>query len=121
MNVSNIARGSIVLLLFASSACSGSEEAHAPAPPSVGVVTVHASDVPVELSLRGRVTASRTAEVRARATGVVLERVFEEGQEVQEGDVLFRIDPRPMRAALAQARAEPQLAARSLGFPGEPG
>ena len=88
-------------------ACSPNDS-NAPAapPPSVAVVSVHQTNVPVESDLRGRVEASRTAEVRARVDGIVLERTFTEGQQVEAGDVLFRIDPAPLRARLAQARAE---------------
>ncbi|MDB6025911.1 MAG: Efflux transporter, family, subunit [Verrucomicrobiales bacterium] len=47
----------------------------------------------------------REAQVRARATGVLLKRVFEEGSNVKEGQLLFEIDPMPLRAALASAKA----------------
>src|SRR5690606_37663938 len=54
----------------------------------------------------GRVEASRVAEVRARAAGIVQSREFQEGSEVEAGDVLFRIDPAPLTAALNSARAQ---------------
>lgn len=54
--------------------------------------------------LPGRIEPARTAEVRARVPGIVLERLFEEGADVKAGDVLFRIDPAPLEAAVAQAR-----------------
>lgn len=55
--------------------------------------------------LPGRIEPARTAEVRARVPGIVLERLFEEGADVKAGEVLFRIDPAPLEAAVAQARA----------------
>jgi membrane fusion protein (multidrug efflux system) len=61
--------------------------------------------VPLTTDLPGRVEAARVAEVRARAAGIVLERTFREGSDVTKGDVLYRIDPAPMRAALASAEA----------------
>ncbi|MBJ7263701.1 MAG: efflux RND transporter periplasmic adaptor subunit, partial [Burkholderiaceae bacterium] len=57
-------------------------------------------------ALPARITASRTAEIRARVAGIVLERAFVEGQDVEQGDLLFQLDPQPLEAALAQARAE---------------
>lgn len=82
--------------------------------PEVGVVDVAVREVPVEQEYRGRVAASRTAQVRARVTGVVMERVFTEGQTVEEGQVLFRIDPAPLRAVLEQARAQEATARAGL-------
>jgi len=79
--------------------------AAAPQPAEVGVVTVAPVSVPLTTELPGRVEAARVAEVRARAPGIVLERSFREGSDVAKGDVLYRIDPAPMRAALASAEA----------------
>jgi len=79
--------------------------AGAPPPPQVGVVTVAPQPVAFSTELPGRLEASRVAEVRARAAGIVLERKFQEGSEVKAGQVLYRIDPAPMRAALGSAEA----------------
>jgi membrane fusion protein (multidrug efflux system) len=56
--------------------------------------------------LPGRVAAHRIAEVRARVSGIVLKRLFVEGSDVREGQLLFRIDPAPYQAALDSARAQ---------------
>ncbi len=79
--------------------------AGAPQPPQVGVVTVAPEPVALATELPGRLEASRVAEVRARAAGIVLERKFQEGSEVKAGQVLYRIDPAPLRAALASTEA----------------
>lgn len=55
--------------------------------------------------LPGRVSAFRTAEVRARTSGIVLRRRFTGGERVREGQTLYEIDPAPLRAALDQAKA----------------
>lgn len=73
--------------------------------PTVGVVTVQSEAVPVSTELSGRIEAWRTAQVRARATGIVQQRLFEEGSEVQAGQILYRIDPKPLQASLASAQA----------------
>src|SRR4051812_38685636 len=78
--------------------CGGSKTPHEMPPPEVGVVTVTAESLPVISEFPGRLDAFRTAEVRARATGILLKRVYEEGSDVKEGDVLFQIDPAPLQA-----------------------
>lgn len=89
-------------------------------PAEVGVVTVTPGDVGLQTELPGRLEASRTAQVRARAAGILLKREFTEGSDVKAGQRLFTIDPAPYQAALqtaqaSQARAEANLAqARAL-------
>jgi membrane fusion protein (multidrug efflux system) len=78
---------------------------NAPPPPEVAVVTVALQDTPLTTELPGRVEASRVAQVRARVTGIVLERRFREGSDVKAGQVLFRIDPAPYEAAVDSAKA----------------
>lgn len=74
-------------------------------PPTVTVVTLHAEDVTLTSSLPGRVVASAEAELRPQVGGLIVERLFEEGRVVSEGDALYRIDPRSYEAAVAQAEA----------------
>jgi membrane fusion protein (multidrug efflux system) len=74
-------------------------------PPEVGVVTLQPATVPLQRDLVGRLAAYRSADVRARVPGVVQRRVYEEGSDVARGQVLFLIDPAPLRAALGQSQA----------------
>ena len=74
--------------------------------PEVAVAEVTTGNVPTLLEYTGRAVGSRDVEVRARVSGILLERRYEEGSAVRQGDLLFRIDPEPYRAAAAQARAE---------------
>lgn len=83
-------------------------------PPQVGVVTVEPEPITLVTELPGRLEAVRTAQVRARVAGIVLEQTFREGSEVKAGDVLFRIDPAPLQAALNSAKA--QLARAEANF-----
>ena len=76
-----------------------------PPPPEVGVVTVRTQPVALANELPGRVEALRTAQVRARAAGILLKRLFVEGSDVKAGQKLFLIDPAPYQAALATAQA----------------
>ena len=84
--------------------------ASAPAP-AVGVITVAPQSVGLTSELPGRLEATRIAQVRARAAGILLKRTFREGSDVKAGQLLFQIDAAPYRAQLqsaqaAQARAE---------------
>jgi multidrug efflux system membrane fusion protein len=79
-------------------------------PPAAEVVPVLAAKVekkavPIELSAIGNVEALQTVAVQARVAGEIDEVAFREGQDVQPGDLLFTIDPRPYEAALAEAQA----------------
>lgn len=76
-------------------------------PPTVeaGVITVTARPVTLTRELPGRSSAFRVAEVRARVSGIVQKRLFEEGSDVKAGQPLYQIDPAPYQAALDSARA----------------
>jgi multidrug efflux system membrane fusion protein len=79
-------------------------------PAAVEVVPVLAAKVerkavPIELSAIGNVEALQTVAVQARVAGEIDNVAFTEGQDVQPGDLLFTIDPRPYQAALAEAQA----------------
>lgn len=74
-------------------------------PPEVGVVTVQPGAVGLLSELPGRLEASRVAQVRARAAGILQQRLFAEGSDVKAGQVLFRIDAAPYQAALQTAEA----------------
>jgi membrane fusion protein (multidrug efflux system) len=71
-----------------------------PPPPEVGVAAAHAQAVPLMRNLVGRLSPTRTADVRARVAGVLQKRVYTEGSDAKEGQLLFQIDPAPLQAAL---------------------
>jgi len=85
--------------------CSQADEAAAPESIPVRTVTVAAQSVPNVIELPGRVEPVREAEVRARVTGIVQKRLYEEGTDVTAGQPLFRIDPRELRASYNQTQA----------------
>ena len=85
----------------------GGEHAGGGMPPAaVKVMQVAPREVPVQFDYVGQVAGSREIEVRARVTGIVEKRLYEEGQRIREGQVMFRIDPAPYRARVAAAEAQ---------------
>src|SRR5205823_6206149 len=93
-------------LIAVLSAC-GKTETKPPAlpPAEVSVVRAAAERVNRTIELPGRINPVREAQVRARATGILLKRLFEEGANVKEGQDLFEIDPAPLQASLNSAKA----------------
>ena len=96
----------LTALALAISACDKNPVAETQ-PPLTKVRTEVIATAPLSVSneLSGRVVAPRVAQVSARVAGVVLKRVFTEGSEVKQGDVLFLIDPAPFKADLDSALA----------------
>lgn len=85
-----------------------------PRAPEVGVITVQPRDIGLVTELPGRLEASRVAEVRARAAGILQKRLFREGSDVKAGQQLFLIDSAPYQASVAQAEASVAQAEASL-------
>lgn len=97
----------IGIMGLALSACDNkAPPAAAPAPVEVGVVTLKASDVPLQADLPGRTSAYRKAEVRPQVSGIIQKRLFVEGAEIKAGTPLYQIDPATYEAALSSAQAE---------------
>ena len=74
-----------------------SQAAVPPPKPSVDAVTLCAQPVKLITELPGRTSPYRTAEVRPQVNGIILKRLFTEGDTVQAGQQLYQIDPAPMR------------------------
>jgi multidrug efflux system membrane fusion protein len=91
----------VVLLAF------GCSRGRAGAPSKVPVTIARAEQraVPYEITATGTVEPRQTVSVQSQVTGVLTEVGFREGEDVEVGQVLFRIDPRPFQAALDQAQA----------------
>lgn len=87
-------------LAAALAACHKQEAPQQPPPPEVGVITAQPQDVPLVQDQVGRVSAFRTADVRARVAGILLHRLYDEGTDVKAGQPLFKIDPQPLQAEL---------------------
>ncbi|WP_017916725.1 efflux RND transporter periplasmic adaptor subunit, partial [Xanthomonas sp. SHU 308] len=108
---------SVVVLAFAG--CKGGGKAPAPAAKTVEVVTLQPQSVPLSVELAGRTVASEESEVRPQVSGILRQRLFEEGATVRAGQPLFQIEPTLYQAAANQAQAnlataEATLAAATL-------
>lgn len=92
----------LVLIL---SACGGGQEQPPAGPPEVGVVAVREQSVSLSNELPGRTSAYESSDVRPQVNGLILSRLFTEGDQVRAGQPLYRIDPAPYQAAVANAQA----------------
>ncbi len=120
-NTSNFRYGLLgsAALLLATAGCSRSSVQAAPAMPAplVTVVKATAQDVPKYLDEIGRNAAFESVTVTPQVGGRIVERRFQDGENLKKGQLLFVVDPRPYKAqldsaqaSLAQARAALDLA-----------
>lgn len=80
----------------------------------VRVVAAERRDLPIFLKAIGTVTPLNTATVRSRVEGLLLRLTFDEGQQVEKGQLLAEIDPQPYRIQLAEAEGQQRQNAASL-------
>ena len=99
-SISPVALAAALLL----SAC-GNQAPPPPPPSQVGVVTVQMQPVTLTTELPGRTSPYESSEVRPQVDGIILKRLFREGEYVHAGQTLYQIDPAPYAAAVANARA----------------
>ena len=107
-------RGAWLVVVLVLAACGRGGGGGAPGPGGAGetppapvtLATVQPETVVIEADYTARVRGLRQAEVRARVGGILEERLYTEGVEVEAGAPLFRIDQAPFRIALERARAE---------------
>lgn len=97
----------LCLCLLGLAACGKGKENGPPKTPTpeVGVITAQPQSSPLTRDLVGRLSAFRSADVRARVAGVLLKRDYDEGTDVKQGQLLFEIDPAPLKATVNAAKA----------------
>ncbi len=110
--ISSSFRGVLFATLVLLQACSPEEQSSEQQMPpmSVNVVTLKPEDIALKNTLVGRVSSVRTAEIRPQVSGIILERLFEEGSKVESGQPLYQIDPAIYDAALANAKGQLSVA-----------
>jgi len=98
----------LIMILLAGCEAKSEEAAvpSSPPPPEVDVAEIVAQPVVLSESFTGRVEAAETVELRSRVSGYIQEVAFEEGELVEQGDLLFLIDPRPYQARVSAAQAD---------------
>jgi membrane fusion protein (multidrug efflux system) len=94
--------------------CHGGDPPPARRAAEVGVVTVKPQPVTITIELPGRTSSYRVAEVRPQVSGVLLKRLFVEGNSVTAGQPLYQIDPAPFQASFDSAKATLQHAQAAL-------
>lgn len=82
--------------------------------PEVSVVTLKSSPRAIIKELPGRIAPLRVADVRPRVSGIIVERLFQQGSEVKAGDALYQIDPKPFEVELQAAEAAAAKAEAAL-------
>ena len=105
---------STLLVVAALAGCSSAQQQaktpEATEAPLVSVAALEANSITVWDELPARVSAFRTAEVRAQVSGLIVKRLFEEGSEVKKGQPLFELDSTSYAADVASAEATLQKA-----------
>jgi multidrug efflux pump subunit AcrA (membrane-fusion protein) len=79
---------------------------HASPAPEVEVAQVEQKDVPIYSEWIGTLDGMVNAAITAQVSGYLLRQVYREGSFVRKGELLFEIDPRPLQAALDQAKGD---------------
>ncbi|WP_374323782.1 efflux RND transporter periplasmic adaptor subunit [Aquipseudomonas alcaligenes] len=99
-----LALTTLTLGVLLTPALQAAETAQQMPPPEVVVETVKVESLPLQFEYPARTAGYREVQVRAQVSGILQERTYQEGSQVKQGQVLFRIDPRPYQAALARAK-----------------
>ena len=111
MTARSVLHNSVMALLFAGLLAGCSEGPASPSSedslsvPEVSVVELQPAPLAVIRELPGRIAPTRIAEVRARVSGIVVNRNFEQGSDVKAGDVLYELDARPFEIDVDAAEA----------------
>lgn len=98
------------------SGCSKPKSAAPPpsSPPEVGIIVVKPEKVSLTTELSGRTVPQQVAEVRPQVSGIILKRLFTEGGDVKEGQILYQIDSAAFEAAYTSAKASQAKVEASL-------
>lgn len=95
----------IVILLFTSGCAMRESTAPVAQPIEAGYIVVTTKSIPIQEQLSGRVKASLEAEIRPQVDGIIKERLFKEGDFVEEGQILYKLEDASYQAACRQAKA----------------
>lgn len=96
----------LLAALLGVGACGADERGGGPPPPEVVVAAAQLGSVPDRREYVGNVRAAQQVDIRARVRGYLVEQAVRDGQLVEAGELLFRIDPSSYEVALAEAKGE---------------
>jgi membrane fusion protein (multidrug efflux system) len=99
--------GFLTMAVFVLIGCSESEQA--PKTPPVipaSVITIEPQDTPIAFEFIGQAESSRQVEIRARVDGFLEKQTYQDGALVQENQIMFELDKKPLQATLQQAQGE---------------
>lgn len=106
----------VISVIAMSSSALAQDTAKPAAPPSVSVTQVVEKDIRPSISFTGRVQAVDKVELRARVDGFLEKRLFTEGQDVKQGDLLFVMEKGQYEAAVVQAQGAIESAEAGLAL-----
>jgi membrane fusion protein (multidrug efflux system) len=106
----------VISVIAMSSSAVAQDTAKPAAPPSVSVTQVVEKDIRPSISFTGRVQAVDKVELRARVDGFLEKRLFTEGQDVKQGDLLFVMEKGQYEAAVVQAQGAIESAEAALAL-----
>ena len=113
--VNRAAPKALVSCSFLIAGCTGGKAAApGPPPPTVEVATVVQRDTPIYSDWIATLDGYVNAQIQPRVSGYIIKQNYKEGALVRKGEVLFEIDPRPLQAALDQAKAQQAQAEAAL-------
>lgn len=85
-------------------------------PPEVSVIVLKTETTIIEEEFPGRIVANRIAEIRPQVGGIILKRLFKEGSDVVEGQILYQIEPSSFQSAYDRVKAEVEKATSNLNL-----
>ncbi len=98
--------------VFLLSACKEEVIQKAPPPPLVTVFEIKSADHPYNVNYQGVTQGSKAVDVRARVEAIIEERLYTEGQYVDQGQILFQLERDQYEARVAEANAQYENALR---------
>ncbi len=104
----------ILLLVVAGCGEDAPSPASAPPPPTVSVVPVTKKSIAPAVTFTGRIEAVDAVDLRARVDGFIEKRLFEEGQEVEAGDLMIVLEKGPYEANIGEVKGQITAAEGSL-------
>jgi len=96
----------VIVAILLTAACGNDQKAAAPAALQARIIEVAPRSAPILIETVGQVEGSKEVEVRAQVSGILKQRLYQEGEVVQAGAKLFQIDPAPFENALQQAKSQ---------------